>query len=60
VSVFVVDGLQDVPEDPLGHLPALLAAHFIRSAEMDALVDADIDCIPGQIREAVATAKQSS
>ena len=40
-------------EDPLGHVPALLPGFFIREAEMDALVDADIDRIPGQIREAV-------
>ena len=32
-------------EDPLGHVPALLPGLFIREAEMDAVVDADIDRI---------------
>jgi len=45
----LVDGLQEVSEDPLCHVPALLPGLFIREAEMDAMVDADIDCIPGQI-----------
>jgi hypothetical protein len=45
----LVDGSQEVSEDPLGHVPALLAALFIPEAEMDSLVDADIDRIPGQI-----------
>ena len=53
----LVDGLQEVSEDPLGHVPALLPGLFIREAEMDALVDADIDRIPGQIREAVIRAR---
>ena len=53
----LVGGLQEVPEDPLGHGPALCPALFIREAEMDALVDADIDRIPGQIREAVIRAR---
>jgi hypothetical protein len=45
----LVGGLQEVCGDPLGHVPALLPALFIREAEMDALVDADIDRIPGQL-----------
>jgi hypothetical protein len=55
-SAFLVDRLQDVPEDPIGHLPALRAAHFVRAAEMDSLVDPHIDRIQGQIREAVIRA----
>ena len=44
-------------EDPLGHLPALFQARFVREAEMDAVVDAGIDRIRGQIREAVICAR---
>ena len=43
----LVGGLQEVSGDPLGHVPALLPALFIREAEMDAMVDADVDRIPG-------------
>ena len=53
----LIGGLQEVSEDPLGHVPALLPPLFIREAEMDALVDADIDRIPGHIREAVIRAR---
>lgn len=35
----------------------MLPALFIREAEMDALLDADIDRIPGQLREAVIRAR---
>jgi hypothetical protein len=49
----LVDRLQEVSEDPLGDLPALLPGLFIREAEMDAVVDADIDRILGQLREAM-------
>ena len=49
----LVDRLQEVSEDPLGHLPALLPGLFIRGAEMDAVVDADLDRILGQRREAM-------
>src|SRR5215211_7716356 len=56
MSVFLVDRLQDVPEDPLGYLSALLPAHFVRAAEMDSLVDPHIDRIQGQIREATIRA----
>jgi hypothetical protein len=45
----LVDGLQEASEDPLGHVPALRPGLFIREAEMDALVDADIDYVPRQI-----------
>ena len=45
----LVDGLQEASEGPLGHVPTLHPCRFIREAEMDALVDADIDYIPGQI-----------
>ena len=40
-------------ESPLSYVPALLPSHFIREAEMDALVDVNINRIPGQIREAL-------
>lgn len=40
-------------ESPPGHAPALLPRLFIREAEVNALVDTDIDRIPGQIREMV-------
>lgn len=43
----LVDRLQEVFECPLSHAPALRPRPFIREAEMDALVDADIDRIPG-------------
>jgi hypothetical protein len=43
----LVGGLQKVVEDPLGHGPALCPALFIREAEMDTVVDADLDRIRG-------------
>jgi hypothetical protein len=49
--------LQEVSEDPLGHVPVLLPALFIREAEVNAMVDADLDRILGQLREAVIRAR---
>src|SRR5215216_2503779 len=46
-------GLQEVSKGPLGHLPALLLGSIFREAEMDALVDADINRVRGQVREAL-------
>ena len=46
-----------MPEGPLGHMPALLPRLFVREAEMDAVVDANIDGIYGHVREAMIRAR---
>ena len=45
----LLNGPQEVCEGPLCHVPALHPGLFIREAEMDSLIDADIYRIPRQI-----------
>ena len=40
-------------EDPVGHLRPLLSTRLVPEAEMDAVVDADIDHIGSHIREPI-------
>ena len=47
----IVDRPQEVLESPLGYVPALPPRRCVREAEVDALVDADVDCILGCVRE---------
>src|SRR6188768_574011 len=57
LRIHLTERPQVVGEGPVGDRPALLPCLFIRKAEMDALVDADIDRIFGQIRKAIKGAR---
>lgn len=46
-----------MPEDPVGHLCALLARRFSRKTKMDAVVDAHIDHIGCHVRETIIVAR---
>src|SRR5262249_41131768 len=43
----------DVSEDPVGHLRPLLSTRLVPEAEMDAVVDADIDHIGSHIHKPI-------
>ena len=52
IITVIVDRPQEVLESPLGYVPALPPRRCVREAEVDALVDADVDCILGCVRKA--------
>ena len=49
--IVVVDRAQEVGEDPLGHVAALLPRLHVRKADVDPLPDPDVDYVTGRIRE---------
>jgi len=52
VLMFVIsDRPQEVREGPLGYASALLPRLLVREAEVDALIDADVDHVSSRIRE---------
>ena len=55
--IAIVERLQEVPEGPRGHMPALAPRHSVRRAEADALEDAGLDQIRGCIRKSVICAR---
>src|SRR5882724_7169050 len=57
IIMVIVNRPQEVLEGPLGHESALPPRCKVRETEVDALVDADVHDIPGQVREATIRAR---
>jgi hypothetical protein len=52
IITVIVDRPQEVLESLLGYVPALPPRRCVGEAEVDALVDANVDCILGCVRKA--------
>ena len=57
IVVVTVERPQEVLEGPVRHVPALPTRHCVREAEVDAVVDANVDHIAGHVREVMICAR---